>query len=94
MASNRCEALPPGAGMGRGECLSVIDCAMEEGDMGECTRVLVRGAWRGSDGDVEGEVDPSEPPGTALDSWRDAAAAAALALALVGRCRLTLSNPC
>ena len=39
--------------MGRGECLSVIDCAMEEGDMGECTRVLVRGAWRGSDGDVE-----------------------------------------
>ena len=68
--------------MGRGECLSVIDCAMEEGDMGECTRVLVRGAWRGSDGDVEGEVDPSEPPGTALDSWRDAAAAAALALAL------------
>ena len=39
----------------------------------------------GSDGDVEGEVDPNEPPGTALDSWGDATAAAALALELGAR---------
>ena len=62
--------------------LSVLDCALEEGDAGDVTRVMVRGPWTGSDGDVDGEVDPSEPPGTALDGWSDAAAAAALALRL------------
>ena len=46
--------------------------------------------WRadrgcGSDGDVEGERDPEEPPGIALDTWRDATVAAALALDLGGR---------
>ena len=62
--------------------LSVLDCALEEGDAGDVTRVMVRGPWTGSDGDVDGEVYPSEPPGTALDGWSDAAAAAALALRL------------
>lgn len=63
-------------------CVSVLDVAVEEGEPGDRTRVLVRGPWMGSDGDVDGEVDPDEPPGTALDSWRDATAAAALALVL------------
>ena len=65
--------------------LSVLDVALEEGDDAERTRVLARGPWMGSDGDVEGERDPEEPPGTALDNWRDATVAAALALALGGK---------
>ena len=64
------------------ECLSVLDIAVEEGGGDERTRVLVRGPWRGSQGDVEGETDPNEAPGTALDSWRDATVFAALALGL------------
>ena len=62
------------------DCLSVLDIAVEEGGGDERTRVLVRGPWRGSQGDVEGETDPNEAPGTALDSWRDATVFAALAL--------------
>jgi len=62
--------------------LSVLDIAVEEGGFDERTRVLVRGAWRGSQGDVEGEMDPNEKPGTALDSWRDATVFAALVLGL------------
>ena len=54
------------------EALSVIDMAVEDGSGGECTRALVRGPWRGSDGAVEAEKDPNEPLGLALDSWRDA----------------------
>ena len=65
--------------------LSVLDVALEEGDDAERTRVLARGPWMGSDGDVEGERDPEEPPGIALDTWRDATVAAALALDLGGR---------
>ena len=64
------------------DCLSVLDIAVEEGGGDERTRVLVRGPWRGSQGDVEGETDPNEAPGTALDSWRDATVFAALALGL------------
>ena len=41
--------------------LSVLDVALEEGDDAERTRVLARGPWMGSDGDVEGERDPEEP---------------------------------
>ena len=63
-------------------CLSVLDIAVEEGGGDERTRVLVHGPWRGSQGDVEGETDPNEAPGTALDSWRDATVFAALALGL------------
>ena len=44
--------------------LSVLDVALEEGDDAERTRVLARGPWMGSDGDVEGERDPEEPPGS------------------------------
>ena len=67
--------------------LSVLDVALEEGDDAERTRVLARGPWMGSDGDVEGERDPEEPPGIALDTWRDATVAAALALDLGGRAK-------
>jgi len=52
--------------------VSVIDMAVEDGSVGDCTRALVAGAWRGSDGAVEAEKDPQEPLGVALDSWRDA----------------------
>lgn len=52
--------------------VSVIDMAVEGGSVGELTRTLVIGPWRGSDGDVDAEKDPNEPLGVALDSWRDA----------------------
>ena len=52
--------------------LSVIDMAVEDGDLGDVTRALVVGPWQGSDGVVEAEKDPNEILGEALDSWRDA----------------------
>jgi len=52
--------------------VSVLDMVVEDGDLGDATRVLVVGPWRGSEGAVEAEKDPSEPLGVALDSWRDA----------------------
>ena len=52
--------------------LSVIDMAVEDGDLGDVTRALVVGPWQGSDGVVEAEKDPNETLGEALDSWRDA----------------------
>ena len=64
--------------------LSVLDIAVEEGDGHERTRILVKGPWRGSQADVDGETDPNEPPGVALDSWRDATQFAALVLGLQG----------
>tara|TARA_B110000238_G_scaffold88166_2_gene96833 strand:+ start:12282 stop:15272 length:2991 start_codon:yes stop_codon:yes gene_type:complete len=62
--------------------LSVLDIAVEEGSGSEFTRVLVVGPWRGSRGEVAGETDPDEPPGTALDSWADATVFASLVLGL------------
>jgi|TARA_B100000768_G_scaffold172740_1_gene181293 ectoine hydroxylase-related dioxygenase (phytanoyl-CoA dioxygenase family) len=57
--------------------ISVLDI-VDEGETGECTRVLIRGPWAGSNGEVDGEVDPKETPGTALDGWHDATTVAAL----------------
>ena len=61
---------------------SVLDIAVEEGEKDARTRVLVKGAWRGSQSDAEGEIDPAEAPGAALDSWRDATVFASLVLGL------------
>ena len=70
------EHVPKRAELGLGE-VSVIDMAVEGGALGERTRALVLGPWRGSDGAVEAEKDPNEPLGVALDSWRDATYVAA-----------------
>lgn len=70
------EHVPKRAELGLRE-VSVIDMAMEGGALGERTRALVLGPWRGSDGAVEAEKDPNEPLGVALDSWRDATYVAA-----------------
>ena len=64
--------------MQRTSTISVLDIAIQEGEAGECTRVLIRGPWAGSNGEVEGEVDPNDIPGSALHSWHDATIVAAL----------------
>ena len=73
------------AGSQRLSSLTVMDMAVEEGDVGQYTRVLVRGPWAGFNGSVEGEFDPNESPGNALDSWRDATVVAILMLYLSSR---------
>ena len=72
-------------GSQRSSSLSVMDIAVEEGDFGQFTRVLIRGPWAGFNGSVEGEFDPNESPGNALDSWQDATVVAAFVLYLSSR---------
>jgi hypothetical protein len=73
--------------------VTVLDLAVEEGEEGDRTRALVRGAWRGSNGDVEGEADPAEPAGAALDAWTDACAVAAVVVRAASRENETRIGP-
>ena len=73
--------------------VTVLDLAVEEGEEGDRTRALVRGAWRGSNGDVEGEADPAEPAGAALDAWTDACAVAAVVVRAASRENETRIEP-
>ena len=73
--------------------VTVLDLAVEEGEEGDRTRALVRGAWRGSNGDVEGEADPAEPAGAALDAWTDACAVAACVVRAASRENETRIGP-
>ena len=71
------------------EDLAVVDVALEEEEGGteedirarDVARALIRGSWRGSNGKVEGEVNPEEVLGCALDAWKDAMFASAVHLA-------------
>ncbi len=76
------------------EDLAVVDVALEEEEgrgrgggteedirARDVARALIRGSWRGSNGKVEGEVNPAEVLGCALDAWKDAMFASAVHLA-------------
>jgi len=67
------------------EDLAVVDVALEEegggADGRDVARALIRGSWRGSNGKVEGEVNPEEVLGCALDAWKDAMFASAVHMA-------------
>ena len=70
------------------EDLAVVDVALEEeggeeedGSGRGVARALVRGSWRGSNGKVDGEVNPEEVLGCALDAWKDAMFASAVHVA-------------
>ncbi|CAL6420962.1 unnamed protein product [Bathycoccus prasinos] len=69
------------------EDLAVVDVALEEegggADGRDVARALIRGSWRGSNGKVEGEVNPEEVLGCALDAWKDAMFASALECVVV-----------